>query len=200
MTNRRVRLCWCFGVTLVLAAQLVGEAQTRVEEQQKINHNIGCTIQVQDLKWTPAIPAIVRGKIENLGDDSLEVQLQPILYLSSKTSSAERDKYWAPVDLFRDGPLLTDKRPMDQKGEVVAIKPIPIKLTFKKGEAVEFRIDARHMLWDREISSTWPSRELFASVEPGAYDLQLVLETEGGESKSAKVMVFIGSEARARKP
>ena len=120
---------------------------------------MGCTIRVQDLKWTPAIPAIVSGKIENLSGGSLEEQLQPILYLSCKTPSAERDKYWAPVDLFGDRPLLTDERPLDQKGEVVAIKPIPVKLTFKKAEAVEFSFRCRHILWDGEISSNWPSGE-----------------------------------------
>jgi hypothetical protein len=29
---------------------------TRVEEQRETNHNIRCTIQVQDREWTPAAP------------------------------------------------------------------------------------------------------------------------------------------------
>jgi hypothetical protein len=194
MRKRGVRLCRCFGITLILAVQLVGGAQTRVEEPRKINRNIRCTIQVQDREWTPAAPAIVRGKVESLAEGSFEMQVQPILYLSSKTSSAGRDKYWAPVDLFRDGPLPVDKRPMDRKGEVVAIRALPTKLTFNnKGESIDFRIDARQVLWDREISSVWPSRELFAAVEPGSYDLRLVLETKSGDSESAKVTVVVGS-------
>jgi len=89
--------------------------------------------------------------------------------------------YWAPVDLFWDGPLAVDERPMDQKGEVVAIKALPVKLTFNnKGESIDFRFDARHVLRDREISSVWPWRALFAAVEPGSYDLRLVLETTSG--------------------
>src|SRR5712671_6739091 len=168
MSNRTVRLCSCLGITFILAAHLVGRAQTKVEERREINHNIRCTIQVQDQEWTPAAPAIVRGKVENLTEGSLEIHVQPILYLSSKTSGAERDKYWAPVDLLRDGPLPIDRRPMDQKGDVVSIKALPIILTFKnKGESIDFRIDARHILWEREISSVWPSRELFAAVELG---------------------------------
>jgi hypothetical protein len=136
----------------------------------------------------------VRGKVENLTEGSLEIHVQPILYLSSKTSSAERDKYWAPVDLFQGDPLPTVKRPMDQKGEVVAIKALPITLTFnKKGESIDFRIDARHVLWEREISSVWPSRELFAAVEPGSYDLHLVLETKSGDSESANAAVVVGA-------
>jgi len=79
------------GIALVLTAHFVGGAQTRVEEHWQINHNIRCTIQVQDREWTPAAPAIVGGKVENLTEGSLEINVQPILYLSSKTSVAERD-------------------------------------------------------------------------------------------------------------
>jgi hypothetical protein len=185
------------GITLVLSVQLLGTAQTRVEEHREINHNIRCTIQVQDREWTPAAPAIVRGKVENLVEGSLEIQVQPILYLSSKTSSAERDKYWAPVDLFQDGPLPIDKRPMDKEGEVVAIKALPIEFAFsKKAESIDFSIDARHVLWDREISSVWPSRELFTAVVPGSYDLRLVLETNSGDSQSANLAVVVGATTR----
>jgi hypothetical protein len=196
MSNRRVRLCWSLGIILILAAQLMGKAQTRVrvEEHRENNLNIRCTIQVQDPEWTPAAPAIVRGKVENLIQGSLEINVQPILYLSSKTSGAERDKYWSPVDLFRDGPLPIDKRPMDQKGEVVAVKALPIKLIFSsKGESIDFRIDARHVLWARKISSVWPSRGLFAAVEPGSYDLRLVLETKSGDCETANVAVVVGT-------
>lgn len=134
----------CIGVTLILVARVVGMAQPRVEEHRRINHNIRCTVEVQDREWIPAAPAIVSGKIENLSEGPLEIQVQPILYLSSETSTAERGKYWAPVDLLRDGPLLVDKRPMDQKGDVIAIKPVPIKLTFsKRNESIDFRIDAQ---------------------------------------------------------
>jgi hypothetical protein len=197
MSNHRGWLRCCAGITLILAAQLLGTAQTRVEEHREINHNIRCTIQVQDREWTPAAPAIVRGKVENLTEGSLEIQVHPILYLSSKTSSAERDKYWAPVDLFQDGPLPVEKRPMDKEAEVVAIKALPIKLTFNnKGESIDFRIDARHVLWDREISSIWPSRELFTALEPGSYDLRLVLETNSGDTESANVAVVVGATKR----
>ena len=192
MSNHRVRFCWCLEITLILAAQVLAGAQTRVEEHREINHNIRCTIQVQDREWTPAAPAFVRGKVENLTEGSLEIHVQPILYLSSKTSSAERDKYWAPVDLFQDTPLPVDKQPLGQKGEGVAIKAIPIKLTFQSGgEATDFPIDARHIFWEREISSVWPSQELFAAVEPGSYDLRLVLGTKSGDCESASVAVVV---------
>jgi len=34
---------------------------------------------------------------------------------------------------------------------------------------------------------------LFAAVEPGSYDLRLVLETKSGDSESANVAVVIGA-------
>jgi len=40
----------------------------------------------------------------------------------------------------------------------------------------------------------WPSRELFAAIEPGAYDLRLVLETDTGDSESGTVAVQIGED------
>jgi hypothetical protein len=57
----------------------------------------------------------MRGKIEYLSDSTLEVRVAPILYLTPKTSSAERDKYWAPVDLLRDSPLGLEKQRMDER-------------------------------------------------------------------------------------
>ena len=192
MSDRRVQLC-CLEIAFLLASPLVDRAQTRAEEHRQINHSIRCTIQVQDREWTPTAPAIVRGKLEKLRDGYLEIQVQPILYLSSERSRAERDKYWGPVDLFRDGPLPTDKRPIGNGGDVVAIKALPIKLAFNdKSDSIDFRVDARHVLWAREISSVWPSRELFDVVEPGNYDLRLVLETKSGDIESASVAVLVG--------
>lgn len=195
MSDRSFQLSCCLGIALSLLSQSVGKAQTRVEEHRKTNNTIRCAIQVQNPVWSPTTPAIVRGKIERLSDSALEVRVVPILYLTSKTSSAMRDKYWAPVDLLRDGPLGLDKQPMDQKGEVLAIKTIPIKLAFNsQAQSIDFSVDARHALWERTISSVWPSRELFAAVDAGAYDLRLVLETDTGDSESATVAVQVGKD------
>jgi hypothetical protein len=63
----------------------------------------------------------------------------------------------------------------------------------------KFRIDARNALWDKEISSIWPSLTLFNAVKPGVYDLQMVLKTGGGIAKSKEVTIQIdvrGTEAR----
>lgn len=195
MSGRSFQLSYCLGIAVLLVFQSVATAQTRVEEHRKTNNTIRCTIQVQNPVWSPTTPAIVRGKVENVSGSTLEVPVTPILYLSSKTSSALRDSYWAPVDLLRDGPLGLDKQPMDQKGEVLAIKALPIKLVFNsKVQSIDFSVDARRVLWEKEISSVWPSRDLFAAVDPGAYDLRLVLETDSGDSESASVTVQVSGE------
>jgi hypothetical protein len=165
MNARSFQLPCSLGIALSLVSQPLWTAQTKVEEQRKTNNAIRCTIQVQDAVWMPTTPAIVRGKVENLTEGALQ-------------------------------PLGLDKQPMDKKGEVVAIKALPINLVFSsKAQSIDFSIDARHVLWDRTISSAWPSRELFAAVDPGAYDLRLVLETETGDSESANVTVQVGKHS-----
>jgi hypothetical protein len=135
---------------------------------------------------------MVLGKIENLTAGPLNVEVVPILYLSSKTSSDPSDRFWAPVDLLHDGPLTTERRPLGAKGRAVAIKPRPIRLQFKsKGEIFSFRIEAGNALWAKEISSVWPSLNLFSAVKSGAYELQMVLETDDGIAKSKEVAIQI---------
>jgi hypothetical protein len=135
---------------------------------------------------------MVLGRIENLTRGPLSVEVVPILYLSSTTSSEPTERFWAPVDLLHDGPLATDKRPLDAKGTAVAIKPRPIQLRFKsKGEIFDFRIDAGNALWAKEISSVWPSLNLFSAVKSGVYELQMVLRTYDGIAKSREVAIQI---------
>jgi hypothetical protein len=101
-----------------------------------------------------------------------------------------RDKFWAPVDLFHGNPIDTDKR--DVGGVGVSIEARPIRLQFKnKDDKIDFRIDAQHLLWAKEISSVWPSSALFSTVKSGDYDLQLVLETDKGRVESSKVKISI---------
>jgi hypothetical protein len=116
MSGRLFRLSCCLGIALSLLSQSVGRGQVRVEEHRKTNNTIRCTIQVPSPVRSPTTPAIARGKVENLSEGALEVRVVPVLYLLSKTSSAERDKYWAPVDLLRDGPLDLDKQAIGPKG------------------------------------------------------------------------------------
>lgn len=195
VTGRLFQLCCCLAIVLSLLSQSVARAQTRVEEHRKTNSSLRCTIEVQNPVWSPTTPAIVRVKVENLSDGALEVRIRPILHLSSKTSNTERDKYWAPVDLLRDAPLDINRHPVDQKGTAIAIKPIPITLAFNsKAQSFNFSIDAQRVRWDKEISSVWPSRELFATVDAGTYNLRLVLETETDEIASPSVSVQIGED------
>jgi Zn-dependent M28 family amino/carboxypeptidase len=81
--------------------------------------------------------------------------------------------------------------------DAIRARAIPLKFQ-KKGESISFRIDAQDVLWAREISSIWPSEKLFAAVEPGLYDIQLVLESESGDSESEKLPITVGGPARGK--
>jgi hypothetical protein len=199
-----------FYVHAVFALLLVSHAaglsvQTRVLEKKAVNPNMRCTIRSESRNWNPAIPAVITGTIENLSDGPLDIAVEPTLYLSPYPPyppMAEQDEYWAPVDVLNDSPLRLDKRSIGARGEAEAIKPLSLQLKFKnKGDSIDFRIDAQHVLWDRVISSNWPSRRLFAVVQSGAYEVRLVLGSESGESKSNRQRIAISNpSSRSRLP
>jgi hypothetical protein len=179
-------------VLLVILNPQSSNAQVQVDETEKSTHSISCDIQTEGREWNRTAGATVLGKIENLTGGPLNVEVIPILYLSSKTSNEPSDRFWAPVDLFHDGPLATERRPLDAKGRAEAIRPRPIRLQFKsKGEIFNFRIEAGNALWAREISSVWPSLNLFSAVKSGVYELQMVLGTYDGIAKSKEVAIQI---------
>ena len=174
----------CF--LLVCSAGTV-PSQTRVEENHKFDHDIRCAIQAEHRRWNRNSEAIVSGTIENLTDGPLEFDVDPAFYLSSRTSS---DKFWAPADVLNDRPIGIDKHPCGGAG--VSIEPRPIHLQFKnRGDKVDFRVDAQHLLWAKEISSVWPSSGLFSTVKSDDYDLQLVMETDNGRVESPKLKISI---------
>jgi hypothetical protein len=153
---------------------------------------IRCLIQTERPQWNRNTETIVSGTIENLTDGPLQLEVEPALYLTLRTSSELGDGFWAPLDLLHDTSLGTNKRPVSGDGKVISIESRPILLEFKtKGDAIHFRIDAQHLLWAREISSVWPSSAFFSTVKSGDYDLQLVLETRNGRVETPRVNLSI---------
>jgi hypothetical protein len=166
-------------------------AQVAIEEQHKFNHDIRCVIRTEHQQWDRTSETLLYGTVENLSDGPIELDVDPALYLSSRTSSAMGDNYWAPVDLLHDSPISTNKQPI-AGGAGVAIQTRPIRLRFKnKGEKIDFRLDARHLLWAKTIWSGWPSSAFFSIVKADDYDLQLVLETDKGRVESMKVKLSV---------
>jgi hypothetical protein len=181
----------CLGVTCLFLVYASGglSCQTKVEEKHIFNHDVRCVIQTERRQWNRNTETIISGTMENLTDGPLELEVDPAFYLSSRTSSEMGDKFWAPVDLLHDSPIGTDKR---NDGVGVNIQPRPIRLRFKnKDDKIDFRIDAQHLLWAKEVSSVWPSSALFSTVKSDDYDLQLVLETNNGRVESPKVKILI---------
>jgi hypothetical protein len=74
----------CLAAILVLATHPGrSNAQVKVEPPENPNNSIGCTIQTERGEWNRNVEAVVVGKIENLTQEPLELQLVPELYLSS---------------------------------------------------------------------------------------------------------------------
>jgi len=173
--------------------------QTTVGDEHKFNHDVRCVIQTERRQWNRTAEAGVSGTIENLTDGMLEMEVDPTLYLSSRTASEMGDKYWAPADFLHDKPISTKKHAIGADKKAEGIEPVPIRLQFKsKGDKIDFRIDAQHLLWAKVISSVWPSSHLFSTVKSDEYDLQLVLETDSGRVESPKVKVSIDAGKPAK--
>jgi hypothetical protein len=120
----------------------------------------------------------------------------PTLYLSSRTSSELRAKFWAPLDLLHDSPIATDRHQVGRGG--VSIEMLPVYLRFgKTDDTVDFKVDAQHLLCAREISSVWPQSPFFGTVTSDDYDMQLVLETPNGRVESPVLKVRIDSSRLA---
>ena len=186
-----------FGLGLITALLLAYgstelPAQIPVEEKHAFNHDIRCVIQTERGQWNRTTEAVVFGTIENETDGPLELEVDPALYLSSRTSSEMGAKYWAPADLLHDKPISTEKHAIGADKKAEGIEAVPIRLRFKsKGDKIDFRIDAQHLLWAKVIWSGWPSLRLFSTVKSDDYDVQLVLETDNGRVESPKVHILI---------
>ena len=92
-------------------------AQTRVGDQHETNHDIRIVIHSECPYWNRTTETVVSGTVENLTDHALELSVDPVLYLSSKTSNEMGDTFWAPVDLLHDRPISTDKKAISATGK-----------------------------------------------------------------------------------
>jgi hypothetical protein len=178
-------------VLLLLTHAASSNAQVEIEKTVRFTHAISCDIEIEHPEWNRTVEDVVLVRTKNLTHDPLGVEVMPVLYLSSRTSSGVDGRFWAPVDLFHNGPLTTE-RGAKENGETIT--PRRIRLQFRdQGEVLTFRIDARNALWDREISSFWPSHKLFSFVKTGIYELRMELETSDGIAKSKEVTIHIDS-------
>jgi hypothetical protein len=185
-------------LALLLFSHAVGLSGQTIPESNGVNPNIRCTIRSESRNWNPSVPSIITGTIENLSDGPLDIAVQPTFYLSPYPAAGAYtapDEYWAPADVLKDTSLELNRRSIGPKGKAEAIEPRSLQLKFKnKGDSIDFRIDAQHVLWDRVISSVWPSRNLFSAVPPGTYAVRLVLGSKSGESKSNLEKIVISEQ------
>jgi hypothetical protein len=199
-TPCRRGVCLCVITCLLIACGAVGlPAQIAVKEKHKVNNDVRCVIRTEQRQWNRNGETVVSGTIENLTDGPLDLDVDSTFYLSSRTSSEMGDRYWAPADLLHGRPVSMKKHPITADKKVEGIEPVPIHLRFSsKGDKIDFRIDAQHLLWAKEISSVWPSSAFFSTVKSDVYDLQLVLETRSGLAESPKVTISIDATKPAK--
>jgi len=151
---------------------------------------IRCEVHTEQNLWNRNTETVITGTIVNLTDGPLQLEVHPSLYLSSRTSSELRARFWAPVDLLHDSPIATKRQKVGKVGET--IEPIPVRLQFTgKDDAINFKVDARHLRWAREISSVWPDSSFFGTVTPNEYDIQLVLETPNGRTECPALKIRV---------
>jgi hypothetical protein len=182
------RILIAFAVMMFLGAgQLFGQTA-----------EIGVEIQTENRVWSGSTATVMSGTITNLTDGPLDVEADPALYLSSRTSTELRGKFWAPVDLLHDSPIATKIR---KAGKGEAIETIPVHLHFEaKNETIGFKVDARHLHWAREISSVWPDSPFFGIVTSDEYDLTLVLETPNGHAESPPLRITVDASSVMSQP
>jgi hypothetical protein len=99
------------------------------------------------------------------------------------------EQYWAPVDLDTGLPRGPNQ---------------PRLLALRQGETRKVTLSPKGLLWDRTVSSVWPSRQLIDVVADGRYDLYLEIEGpaagETAQSNRLRVTVERGViELRARR-
>ena len=138
---------------------------------------VKCSIAVEEEKWSKSKPAVIAVVVENISHSKRSLRVVPSFRLVQDEVDLNRpggskNEYWSPVDIKKN-------RALDLQGVVA--------LDLENGESIRFNIDLTTLQWGRSIDAVWPSRDLFAVVPKGRYELYLLIDyTDGKESKSTQ--------------
>jgi len=143
-----------------------------------------CTISLSNSSWHKGGTTTITVRLRNSSPVDLDFDSSPVIVLS-KIPDGPPDSYWAPVDLPANRPIAI------REDRDSTITPLPSHLHVSKKSAVEFVIDADHMKWDRQISSTWPIRAFWEAISSGEYSLWLEVGTNDSRIKSNKIRLSI---------
>jgi hypothetical protein len=115
--------------------------------------------------------------VKNISAVPLDGEFFPAVALAS-ASPGSVGRYWAPIDLKTGRPYGPNQ---------------PRRVTLQRGQATTVVVAPETLLWDRTVSSAWPSRPLSEVVPAGRYALYFDLgerETAGRTSSNRLVVVL----------
>jgi hypothetical protein len=145
---------------------------------------LACTISMSNTSWHKGGTTAITVRLRNSSPVDLDLGAYPVLILS-KIPDGPPDSYWTPIDLPANKPAAI------RKDRDTTITPLPAHLHIPKKSAVEFVVDADHMKWDRQISSTWPNRAFWKTIPSGEYSLWLEVGTKDSGIKSNELRLTI---------
>ena len=128
--------------------------------------NVRCGVEIGDSAWIEGKPGIVHAVIENVSKETLYLDVVPFFILENRDAGdgddkAGKEEYWCPIDLTRIAAR--------------AINSEPDRLTLEGEETKRFDIDFASLRCGRTISAVWPDQEFFSVVQPGEYNVRLIL-------------------------
>jgi hypothetical protein len=152
----------CFGcLMLLLCYPLELHAQSK---PKKVAGLIQCSVETKTGTWSRGNRLSVAAKIKNISNAPVDLVG---VYSFQLTRVDEPMAYWSPVNILDGTPL---------KLESGRVPSGTVHL--EAHETKTIHIDVSKLLWDRNISSIWPNRELFEVVAKGNYDLILDVQTD----------------------
>jgi hypothetical protein len=159
---------------LLLVITAVSDASFGNPAQLSTPNGVRCVLTVEQRHWGEAADTRIRVRLTNASDVPIELSTVSVFRLEAKGGKPWQNfSYWGPADLKADAPapLITK----ELKG-AQALSHQPQILRLEAKSEAEFVVHATNLKWEESISSVWPWRQLFKSVQGGEYELHLELD------------------------
>jgi hypothetical protein len=156
---------------------------------------VNCSIHTETKQWSPKNAATISITIVSLSDTPLNIPLWSLLSLvprspdeSLSIPSKSAGKIIAGVDprAVKASEPFSSVVAREQKPE----RSILLRFNHKQ-QKVDFKLDARDLIWDYEVVSRTPTAKLFSIAKPGAYETQFRMWWESGSCESSTVRLTI---------
>lgn len=149
---------------LLLALMVISGCQARQESIPggknwgEPSNGLRCSIDLEKTQWTRGNPVLVSVIVENVSGSHINLTTIPAFTLNG-------DRYWCPVDIFKEGYAL----PPNGRSTVY----------LEKGAAVNKTIDISRVKWGNTFAATWPDEDFYSLLPSGQYKLGMDIEIVG---------------------